>query len=180
MRAAAQRASWTGSVARTLFALAIALTAAAASAQARPREGEPAPAFTAPLLDGRRVALEHYAGKVLLLNFWATWCAPCRAEMPAMQAYYAQHRAQGFEVLAISVDRPGELAAVVDAMRPYTFPAGLAHDASFAAYGRIWRMPTTFVIDRRGILRRNGASGAPIVIDAAMLEREVTPLVAQH
>lgn len=151
--------------------------ACATLARAAPREGAPAPPFEATLLDGRRVSLADYSGKVLLLNFWATWCAPCRAEMPAMQAYYARHRAAGFEILAISVDRPSELAAVVEAMRPYAFPAGLARDASFAAYGRIWRMPTTFVVDRRGVLRLNGASGAPVVIDEVMLERSITPLL---
>ena len=144
---------------------------------AGPQEGQAAPPLSATLLDGSRFALADAGGKVLIVNFWATWCVPCRQEMPAMDAYYRQHRADGVEILAISMDRPEDLPKVVEAMRPFSFPVALVRDAEIKGYGRIWRMPTTFVIDRRGVLRRDGGAGDAVLIDAALLEKEVTPLL---
>jgi thiol-disulfide isomerase/thioredoxin len=142
------------------------------------REGEPAPGLEAKLLDGKPFSLAAASGKVVVVNFWATWCEPCRAEMPALDAYYQKHRSEGLEVLAISMDQPSDENKVREVMRAFTFDAGLGRDASFRGYGRIWRLPLTFVIDRNGILRKDGWYGDP-GIDAPLLEKIVTPLLSR-
>jgi cytochrome c biogenesis protein CcmG, thiol:disulfide interchange protein DsbE len=153
-----------------LFALAASVHAAAIE------EGKPAPALEAKLLDGTPFSLSAEAGDVLIVNFWATWCEPCREEMPALNAYYQKHRAEGLKVLAISVDESGDEAKVHEIMHGFTFPAALARDANIKGYGRIWRIPLTFVIDRYGVLRKDGWHGDP-KIDLPALEKTVTPLL---
>jgi peroxiredoxin len=139
--------------------------------------GAPAPELTARLLDRvATVRLSSNVGKVTIVNFWATWCVPCREEMPAIQAYFDKHKSQGLEVLAISMDDPDALDRVRKAAAGFTFPVALKADADFRGFGRIWRMPSTFVIDRDGILRKNGHVGEPGV-SLLSLEAEVTPLL---
>jgi len=139
-------------------------------------EGKPAPQLTAKLLDGTPFRLTDNAGKVVVVNVWATWCAPCRAEMPALDAYFRDHRDEGLVLLAISMDDPKDEAKVREVMKAYAFPAGMARDADIRSYGRIWRLPLTFVIDRRGILRKDDWYGDP-GLDAPSLEKTVTPLL---
>jgi cytochrome c biogenesis protein CcmG/thiol:disulfide interchange protein DsbE len=143
------------------------------------KEGEAAPGLDAKLLGGKAFSLAAEKGKVVVVNFWATWCEPCRAEMPALDAYYKQHKAEGLEVVAISMDQPGDDEKVREVMRAFSFDAGLGREASFRGYGRIWRLPLTFVIDRRGVLRKDGWYGKA-GIDQPMLEQTVTPLLAEQ
>ena len=141
------------------------------------REGDPAPVLEAKLLDGRSFSLAASTGKVVIVNFWATWCEPCRAEMPALNAYYERHKAEGLEILAISMDRPADEGKAREFLRNFTFSAGFGRDANFRGYGRVWRLPLTFVIDRKGILRKDGWYGDP-GIDLRLLETTVTPLLS--
>ncbi|MET3131739.1 cytochrome c biogenesis protein CcmG/thiol:disulfide interchange protein DsbE [Oxalobacteraceae bacterium GrIS 1.11] len=140
------------------------------------KEGGAAPAIEARLIDGKPFALGEQSGQVVIVNFWASWCAPCRQEMPALESYYQQHKAEGLRILAVSMDDAADDAAVREVMRGFSFPAAFKRDANYKAYGRIWRMPMTFVIDRQGVLRRDGSVGQPTV-DLATLEALVTPLL---
>ncbi len=139
-------------------------------------EGKAAPPAEIKLFDGSRFNLAEQAGKVVIINIWATWCAPCRAEMPALDAYYQQHRAEGLQMIAISMDDPKDEAKAREVVRAFAFSAGMIRDANIKGYGRIWRVPLTFVIDRRGILRKDGWYGDP-GIDLPLLEKIVTPLL---
>jgi cytochrome c biogenesis protein CcmG, thiol:disulfide interchange protein DsbE len=139
-------------------------------------EGSAAPPFEAQLFDGRSFSLATEKGKVIVINFWATWCAPCRAEMPALDAYYREHRGEGVEILAVSIDSPKDEAKARDVMTAFAMPAAFARESSFKGYGRIWRLPLTFVIDRAGALRKEGWYADP-GIDAALLDTVVTPLL---
>ncbi len=139
-------------------------------------EGSPAPPFEAQLFDGKPFSLAGETGKVVVINFWATWCAPCRAEMPALDAYYRAHRSEGVEILAVSVDSPKDEAKAREVMKDFAMSAAFARESSFKGYGRIWRLPLTFVIDRSGVLRKEGWYADP-GIDAALLDAVVTPLV---
>ncbi|MBE0626593.1 MAG: TlpA family protein disulfide reductase [Burkholderiales bacterium] len=142
------------------------------------KEGQAAPAFNAVLLDGSTFDSASQRGKVIVLNFWASWCKPCRHEMPALDAYYRAHRAEGLEMVAISLEAPDELDRVMRTMKDYSFPAGLASSADTKGYGQLWRLPVTFVIDRRGVLRFDGFKFAK-AMDLPTLEKIVTPLLRE-
>lgn len=139
--------------------------------------GKPAPELQVRLLEsGEVVRLSQLRGKTVIVNFWATWCAPCKAELPAFQAYLDQHKGDGLEILAISMDDPRDESAVRKIAQQYHFSVALQADSSLKGFGRIWRMPTTFVIDKEGILRRNGHIG-DAEMSTAELESLVTPLL---
>lgn len=116
--------------------------------------GDDAPNFQLRDLDGNVVSLSQLRGKIILINFWATWCGPCRVEMPAMEQLYRTFSRKDFEILAVSTDPQG--AAVT---RPFQQEIGLTfpilHDADFRtglAYGAR-TLPMTFLVDRHGIIR---------------------------
>jgi len=119
------------------------------------KAGDEAPNFRLSDMKGQVVALSDLRGKVVLLNFWATWCGPCRIEMPAMEQLYRAYPRKDFEILAVSTDAQG-----VAVTRPFqqenklTFP--ILHDADFRvglAYGAR-TLPMTFMVDRQGIVRQ--------------------------
>jgi thiol-disulfide isomerase/thioredoxin len=139
-------------------------------------EGKPAPPFHARLLDGAAFDLADDRGKVVVINVWATWCAPCRQEMPVLDSYYRRHRDQGLVLLALSMDDPKDAAKVRELTRDYAFSVGLARDADLGGYGRIWRLPVTFVVDRNGVVRKEQWF-TDQGLDARALEQTVTPLL---
>jgi thiol-disulfide isomerase/thioredoxin len=141
-------------------------------------EGKAAPAFEATLLDGKAFSSTASHGEVVVINFWATWCPPCRKEMPAFESYYKKHREQGLRFVAVSLDEPEDEAKVREVMRDYSFDAALDRNTRHKGYGRIWRMPLTFVIDRKGILRKESWYGSA-GIDLPLLEKVVTPLLEE-
>jgi len=143
-----------------------------------------APAFRASTPDGTRIALADYKGQVLLLNFWATWCPPCREEMPSIETLHREFREQGLVVLAISVlDRPH---AVVEFMRELglTFPALLDADGALAKRYGARGLPSTHLVDRHGRLvgraigPRDWTSAPAKALVRALLARPGPPSVA--
>jgi len=101
--------------------------------------------------DKQLLRLSELKGKVVFLNFWATWCKPCEEEMPSMQRLYERYRNQGLVVLAISADTGGA-AQVAAYLKKHnlTFPVGLDPQASVASLYGVWSVPSTFIIDKRG------------------------------
>src|SRR5271170_384294 len=116
-----------------------ALGASSASANAL-RVGATAPSATLVALDGRRIATAELLGRVVILTFWATWCVPCREELPLLSAYAARHAAEGLTVLGFALDSPeDDPHKVQEAARSLSFPVGLLANSSVPDYGRIWR-----------------------------------------
>ncbi len=135
----------------------------------------PAPDVQLTDLEGNPVALSDFRGQVILYNAWATWCPPCKEEMPALQAFFEAHKESGFVIVAIEDGQPiEEVRAFVDEHR-LTFPVWPDPQYKATSAFRTNSLPTSFVIDRDGIVRLTW-TGA---ISRAMLEEYVTPLLKQ-
>lgn len=120
--------------------------------------GSKAPDFSATAIDGAPVTktIANYKGDIVLLNIWATWCVPCRTEMPSIQALHDRYAARGLKVVAVSVDNPG----MDDAIRRFRDQYGLTFEILHDASGKIRQqyqttgIPETFVIGRDGVIRK--------------------------
>ena len=137
--------------------------------------GAPAPAATLVTLDGQRISSGDLLGQVVILTFWATWCSPCRAEMPQLDALYRRHHAQGLELLGVSVDDPSDRATVVRVMKSFTYPAALAAAAKVNDFGPPPAVPLTWVIDPAGIVRARLVAGNAAAMES--LAKAALPLL---
>jgi len=108
--------------------------------------------FTLPLLDGTKVTLSQFKGKVVFLNFWATWCGPCRSEMPSMEAVYQQLKDKGFEILAVNLGESKDKVSGFMNEYKLTFPSVLDERQIAGSQYNIRAIPTTYIIDRRGLI----------------------------
>ena len=120
---------------------------------ARATIGYPAPDFTLLDVDGKSVSLSENRGRVLLINFWATWCTPCRVEMPSMEALYRQFNRKEFEIWSVSSDFEGA-QVVKPFMKSYnlTFPALIDENFEVNNLYQVRSLPTTYIIDQEGII----------------------------
>jgi peroxiredoxin len=121
----------------------------------RPEVGHPAPDFTLPTLTGKTVRLSDFrAKKAVLINFWATWCAPCRLEMPTMEKAYQQYKGKRLEILAVSIDAGSKNAVknFMDELR-LTFPALLDPKMEVLGLYRFSAIPASVLVDKQGIIR---------------------------
>ncbi len=139
--------------------------------------GQPAPIAVLHTLDGLTLSTANMRGEVVILTFWATWCDPCRDELPLLSHYAAAHAAQGLRVLGFCLDGPDRLAQVRAVAETLAFPVGLLPSPWFGAYGRIWRIPVSFVIDRAGRLANNGWNDPHPAWTTERLQRVVGPLL---
>jgi peroxiredoxin len=141
------------------------------------RTGEPAPPATLVTLDGARISSAELHGSVLILTFWATWCTPCREELPLLSDYWSRHAEAGLQILGFSLDMPEQLVEVRRIAQSLRFPVGLLRDSSAPGYGRIWRLPVSFTIDRAGVLVEDGWKEKHPSWTQERLDQVVTPLL---
>jgi thiol-disulfide isomerase/thioredoxin len=139
------------------LAVAFALGACAplATQPAPPSVGTPAPAFELPLLHGGAIRLADLKGKVVIINFWASWCGPCVAETPRLVEWYGKHRAEGLEVLGVDVlfrDSRADVEAFTKANQvPYPVP--IDEQGTITAQWLAQQLPRSYVLDRTGVVR---------------------------
>ena len=136
----------------------------------------PAPELTLTTLESETRSLTDYRGQVILVNLWATWCPPCKAEMPTLQAFHNKYRNDGFQVIAINDGDPAP--DVVQFVKDYqlTFPVWL--DPTYIATEQAFKtlnLPSSFVIDRTGTIRLQWVGE----ISRKMLEKYVTPIIKE-
>jgi cytochrome c biogenesis protein CcmG, thiol:disulfide interchange protein DsbE len=141
------------------------------------KAGEPAPALTLHTLDGRNISTSDLNGKVVIVTFWATWCPPCREELPLLSEYAAKHEKDGLVVLGFSLDEPADMKEVKKVASGLSFPVGLLGSQYAGEYGRVWRLPVSFVIDRNGKLVENGWDLDDPVWSPPRLVKVVDPLL---
>ncbi len=137
------------------------------------RAGEPMPDFSLTDLAGDTVRLSTFSGRPILINAWATWCPPCRAEMPDLHTYYLNHQAEGFVILAINA---GETSSPVEsfiAEMGFTFPVLLDPGQAVLNQLGVHSFPTSILVDRTGAVHEIHVG----MLTAAMLEEKITPLL---
>jgi cytochrome c biogenesis protein CcmG/thiol:disulfide interchange protein DsbE len=166
---------------RRLLTLGAALTLPAlprpASATHELMVGKPAPPIALRTLDEREITLQSLAGQVVILTFWATWCEPCREELPLLSRYAAEHVRDRLAVLGFCLDEPENFPAVKKVADTLNFPVGFLGSAWAGGYGRMWRLPVSFVVDRDGKLAENGWEVGDPVWTHERLQRVVDPLL---
>lgn len=146
---------------RAYVAALIALGACAPSesavdgASGKVEVGAPAPAYATLALDGDSVSLARMRGRVVLLNVWATWCHPCRDEIPELQAIHTRYQSRGMELVGVSVDTDGNDSAIRDFMKEFkmTYPVWRDPDERVLSQFLVIGVPATFLIDKAGVLR---------------------------
>ena len=141
---------------------------------ARPVIGRSAPAFTVDSLAKESVNLSDFKGQVVLINFWASWCMPCRIEMLDLQTAYEAYRDQGFVILAIDVGEPLKMAAAFAQEFGLTFPVLLDSNGRIAQRYEVRALPSSFFVDQEGILR-DIVIGGPMNQD--YIESKIMPLL---
>lgn len=162
---------------RWLMACAILLSASGAVAQGQPDlVHKAAPEFMRADLKGEKIDLKQYRGKVVLLNFWATWCAPCQVELPKFEAWQNEYRADGLQVLAVSMD-DGDSAVRRTVRRLHLGYPVMMGDAKLGElYGGVLGLPVTFLIDRDGTVAAKIKGEA----DLHAMELQVQGLLAKR
>jgi len=156
-----------------LHVAAVALAGAALGAASKT-----APDVTWQSSEGAAVRVADYKGKVVLVDFWASWCVPCKTSFPALDALYRQYQARGLEVLAVNLDERRKDADVFLSEHPHTMPVLFDRKGESPVAFGVKGMPTSFVIDRAGIVRftHTGYTGN---VDAAY-RAEIAQLLSEH
>jgi cytochrome c biogenesis protein CcmG, thiol:disulfide interchange protein DsbE len=134
------------------------------------------PALVVPTLNGSTFDLAALHGHVVLVHFWATWCTPCRAEMPALNEFYRRYHDQGVELIGVSADKTRDLGAVRKMLPDLGYPVAMASAATKNSFGTQRELPVTYVIDRDGSLRGEMRPDKTPVTEAS-LEKIVLPLL---
>ena len=149
------RTSWNKLMLPALAGMILAATAHAAPAPV------PAPAFTLPARGGGTLDLSKYKGQVVMINFWASWCGPCRQEMPLLENIYQKYNKLGFTLLGISIDDDSKTAEDFLKKVPVSFPVLFDTQSKVSGLYQVQGMPTTIFIDRKGNVRQIHESYKP-------------------
>ena len=168
---------------KTRFPAAALLCLALLATACKPRHGSassaanhaPAPTFSLTDIDGQKLELSSYRGKIVLLDFWATWCGPCRTEIPHFIDLQNKYGSQGLQIIGISLDDSVAPVKKFYAEQKMNYPVAVGDDKLADQYGGVLGLPVAFLIDREGriITQHTGET------DAAVFEKEVAEAVKQ-
>ena len=159
-----------------VVSLSASATPGASSAPAGPaRVGQPLADFTLTDSNGVPHKLSDYAGRPVLINAWATWCPPCRAEMPDLHAFYLEHQAEGFELLAINSGESAQTVASFIQQMGFTFPALVDSNKAVLDGLGIDGLPTSIFVGRDGVVKYIHVGG----LSPAMIATQLAPLLTQ-
>ncbi len=136
-----------------LLAFALSIPAVAAAPHKNSLINKPAPALARGSVDNQGVDLSALRGRVVLLNFWATWCAPCQVEMPRFIEWQSKYEADGLSIIGVSMDDDSGPVKSFVQKRGLNYPVVLGDEKLGLAYGGVLGLPVTYLIDRRGIVR---------------------------
>lgn len=161
---------------RTVLECMCVLLALTGRASALPALGEEAPRLVVLALDGSRFNLSALRGKVVIINFWATWCPPCREEMPALDAFYSRLHSRGVELVGLSVNRKRDRKDVLKAAQGVHYPVAVLTDAETNGFGTPTVLPVTFVVGPDGVLRAI-MTPATVKLSEDVLEQAVAPFL---
>lgn len=141
-----------------------------------PQEGFPAPDFTLTTIQGDELTLSDFRGTAVMVNIWASWCGPCRSEMPAMQEVYETYPSQEFTILAVNATDGDSRKAAKDFVTKHqlTFPILLDTTGEVGDRYRVHSLPTSFFIDRRGVIDKVVIGGP---LNVKEIEDNVQPLL---
>jgi cytochrome c biogenesis protein CcmG, thiol:disulfide interchange protein DsbE len=156
----------------------VAAVALLAGALVSASGAQPAPSVLLHRADGTTVRLEDFKGKVVLVDFWASWCVPCRASFPALDALYQRERNRGLEVLAINVDEQRKSADAFLAGRPHVMPVVFDPKGESAQAFNVRGMPSSVLIDRTSHIRFTHMGYSTTVFDS--YQREIDQLLAEQ
>ncbi len=135
-----------------------------------------APRFVRRDLDGKQVDLHAYRGKVVVLNFWASWCAPCQSEMPRFAAWQKEFGPQGLQILGVSMDDDAEVARKLSIQLGVNYPVVMGDARLGMLYGGVLGLPVTYLIDRHGLV--NGRLQGETDLNA--MESRIRELLGRH
>ncbi len=155
-----------------LIGFAAILLAGAGPAAAQ-KVGAPAPALVGQTIDGKPFDLAALRGHVVVANVWATWCTPCRVEMPTLDAFAKAHRSQGVVLVGLSADRPRDAATVDRVMSAFSYPAIVLKNAKIDGFTPPNILPVTYIVDAKGIVRQ-----ALLYTDKPLSEADLEAAVA--
>ena len=140
-------------VARILGTMALGAAMSHAASNAPLQSGAPAPTFQLDSSSGKPVALNDFKGKVVLINFWASWCGPCRKEMPILDQLQKQYQPRGFTMVGVNVEPNSSDAVNWLKATPVSFPILFDRDSTVSKLYQVQGMPNTVIVDRKGNVR---------------------------
>jgi cytochrome c biogenesis protein CcmG/thiol:disulfide interchange protein DsbE len=158
-------------------ALAVGIVAVVFAAIPSAAADSTPPELVAPTLNGPLFDLAALRGKVVVVHFWATWCVPCHAEMPALNDFYRRYHDKGLEVIGISTDKTRDLGEVRKMLPQFSYPVAMLSAASKNSFGAQRELPVTFVIGRDGHLVTEMRPDKTLV-SAESLDKLVLPLLS--